>query len=365
MILMRSPGAHPSLARTYGYTAARRRALLQLIGLTDADHAHAARLHREVLAPDADRIVTDFYRKLGADREFRRIMARGFGIGHLRDAQHQYLLTLGIGFDTAAYVESRLRIGAAHARVQVPPSLYLAAYALLQRLILRRVRARLRAAPRRQAALIDFLVKIATLDMTLAIETYHNARVGELQTSIKTLRGRTAMLHRRAETDPFTGIAHHARLLAVLGRALARHPDRPLALLIADLDCFKAVNDTFGHLAGDKVLRAAAARIRGVARRGDAVGRYGGDEFMVVARDASLGTARRIAERLCVEIAANPIDIGGRAIHVTVSAGVAAAVRGDTVEALVTRADAALYAAKRAGRNRVVVAERTMRSALP
>ena len=361
---MRSPRTQRSLARTYGYTAARRRALLRLIGLTDADHAHAARLQREILVPDVDRIVTDFYRKLGADRSFRRIMARGFSTGHLRDAQRQYLLTLGIGFDTAAYAETRLRIGAAHARAQVPPSLYLAAYALLQRLILRRVRARLSAAPRRQAALADFLVKIATLDMTLAIETYHNARIDALETSIKTLRGRAATLHRRAKTDAFTGVAHHARILAVLGRELARHPDRPLALLIADLDRFKTINDTFGHLAGDQVLRAAAARMRALARREDTVGRYGGDEFMVIVRDASLGTARRIAERLRAEVAAEPIDNGGHAVQVTLSVGVAAAMRGDTVETLVSRADAALYAAKRAGRNRVTVAERAIRAAL-
>ncbi|MFP5348266.1 MAG: diguanylate cyclase [Gammaproteobacteria bacterium] len=355
---MRNTHFSPSLARTYGYTAARRRALLQLIGFTDADHAHAARLQREVLMPDADRIVTDFYCKLGGDRAFRRVMARGFGIGHLHDAQRQYLLTLGVGFDTAGYVESRLRIGAAHARVPVPPWLYLGAYALLQRLILQRIRVRLRSATRRQTALVDFLVKIATLDMTLAIETYHNARLGELETSIKTLRGRAAQLHRRTELDAFTGVAHHARILDVLKREIASRGDRPVSIVMVDLDRFKSINDTYGHPAGDKALQAVAARLRAVARRDDVVGRYGGDEFVVVLKHASLATARRIAERLREGVGREAVDIGGRRMRVTLSAGVAVTANGEDAESLLARADAALYQAKHAGRNRVVAAGR-------
>ena len=354
---MPDPRATPagSLVRKLGYTAARRRALLRLIGLGPTDHAHAASLHREVLAVDVDRIVDDFYEQLATSPDVRRVLGRGFALAHLRDTQRQYLLTLGVGFDRAAYFESRLRIGAVHARVAVPPSLYQAAYGLLQRLILARVRARLRASPRRQVALTEFVVKIATLDMALAIETYHNARVGDLQSSIKSLRGRTAVLNRRAATDAFTGVAHHARILAVLEQELALHHDRPLAIVILDVDRFKLVNDRCGHLAGDKVLQAVAARIRAIARRDDVVGRYGGDEFVVVLRKASLATARRIAERLRAGVSGEAVDVGGRSVRVTISAGVAAAVHDDDVESLVARADAALYEAKRAGRDRVIV----------
>lgn len=341
------------LVHQLGYTAARRRALLRLIGFSAADHAHAAYLHRQVLVADVDRIVDDFYGRLSANAAVRRILGRGFALAHLRDTQRHYLLTLGIGFDSAAYFESRLRIGAVHARVAVPPSLYQAAYALLQRLILARVR--VRASPRRREALTEFVVKIATLDMALAIETYHNARVGDLQSSLKSLRGRTAMLHRRAATDAFTGVAHHVRILAVLEHELALHHDRPLAIVILDVDRFKLVNDRCGHLAGDKVLQAVAARVRAIARRDDVVGRYGGDEFVVVLKKASLATARRIAQRLRTGVSSETVDVGGRSVRVTISAGVAAAVRGDDVERLVARADAALYEAKHAGRDCVIV----------
>lgn len=345
-----------SLVRKLGYTAARRRALLRLIGLTATDHAHAAYLQRHVLSVDVDRIVDDFYGQLGMNPEVRRILGRGVVLAHLREMQRQYLLTLGIGFDGAAYFESRLRIGTVHARVAVPPSLYQAAYALLQRLILAHARVRLRKSPRRLAALTEFVVKIATLDMALAIETYHNARVGDLQSSIKSLRGRTAVLHRRAATDAFTGVAHHARILAVLQQELALHHDRPLAIVILDVDRFKLINDRRGHLAGDKVLQAIAARLRLIARRDDVVGRYGGDEFVVVLKKASIATARRIAERLRAGVGGEAVDVGGRSVRVTISAGVAAAVRDDDVERLVARADAALYQAKHAGRNCVVIA---------
>lgn len=346
----------PSWRRDLGFTAARRRALLRSIGLKASDHRHAADLQRYVLIPHADRITDAFYQSLNAVPAVRRIVAGEAAMAHLWETQRHYLLTLGVGFDTAAYFEGRLHIGAVHARVSVPPSLYQAAYAVLQCLILARVRAQ--APPRRRAALTNFVVKIATLDMALAIETYHNLHVDHLRSSIKTLRGRAAVLHRRAETDAFTGVAHHARILAVLARELAAHRGRPLAIIIADLDRFKSINDNFGHLAGDKVLRAVTARIRAVARRDDVVGRYGGDEFMVVLRGASPATARRIAERLRAKVGSEAIDIGGRAVTVTLSAGITVATPRDSVETLVARADAALYQAKRSGRDRVIAATR-------
>lgn len=348
-------GTKSSLVQQLGFTVARRRALLLLIGFTPADHAHAVYLHRHVLLPDTERIVAAFYRKLGNHPDVRQILASGFVLAHLQETQRQYLLTLGIGFDSASYFESRLRIGATHARVSVPLSLYQAAYSLLQRLILARLRVRLRRSPRRQPALVEYLIKIATLDMSLAIETYHNARVGNLQNSIKVLRDRAVMLHRRAAIDPFTGVAHHARILAVLQQALTQRHGRPLSIVLADLDRFKAVNDSCGHLAGDKVLQTVTAHLRSIARHEDVVGRYGGDEFIIVLKGTPLATARTIAERMRADIERNAVDVGNRRLKVTLSAGVAAARRGDDVESLVARADAALYEAKRKGRNRVIV----------
>lgn len=357
---VRRPDAATSTlqVRRLGFTAARRRTVLRRVGLTPADHQHAADLQRCVLIPDVDAIVEAFYREIDADREARRILVPHFDLTHLRETQRHYLLTLGVGFDTAAYFESRLRVGAAHARVAVPVSLYQMAYALLQRLILARVRVRLRTAPRRQMALAEYLMKIAALDTTLGIEMYYNAQVHGLRRSIRSLRGRAAQLHRRAELDAFTGVAHHARILDVLKREIASRGDRPVSIVMVDLDRFKSINDTYGHPAGDKALQAVAARLRAVARRDDVVGRYGGDEFVVVLKHASLATARRIAERLREGVGREAVDIGGRRMRVTLSAGVAVTANGEDAESLLARADAALYQAKHAGRNRVVAAGR-------
>ncbi len=128
--------AKASLVARLGFTPARRRALLGLIGLEKADHAPAAWLQKNVIAPHIDEMVDEFYRRLWKNPQARNILGQGFELAYLRAMQRTYLLTLGIGFDRAAYFEGRLRVGVVHARVPVPLSLYQAAYALLQCLIL-------------------------------------------------------------------------------------------------------------------------------------------------------------------------------------------------------------------------------------
>jgi diguanylate cyclase (GGDEF)-like protein len=134
-----------------------------------------------------------------------------------------------------------------------------------------------------------------------------------------------------------------------------------LALAILDIDHFKQVNDTYGHLVGDRVLRAVAAGIQGQSRDYDKAGRFGGEEFVLLLAQASEQDAYRIAERLRTHIGdlAVPIDDRPEApcVHVTVSIGVSAMERDETRELtdLLAAADSALYRAKQAGRNRVCV----------
>ena len=345
----------------FGFTPARRCALLGLIGLGKADHAHAAWLQKYVIAPHIGEIVDEFYRRLWKNPQARNILGQGFELAHLRATQRTYLLTLGIGFDSAAYFEGRLRVGVAHARVPVPLSLYQAAYSLLQCLILAHLSAAAKA-PARYRALAAYLIKIAILDMSLATETYHGARLGTLQKSISALRGKALDLHRRVDTDAFTGLVNHARILMILKQGLAKVSERPLSIIIADVDKFKSINDTYGHLVGDKVLQGITGRLRSAARRGDVVGRYGGDEFLIVLKDTPARTARTIAERMRARVGDGPLDLDGRAVRVTLSAGVATARASDDDESLIARADAALYRAKRTGRNRVVTAGGRIRS---
>lgn len=164
-----------------------------------------------------------------------------------------------------------------------------------------------------------------------------------------------------ATTDPLTGL-HNRRYLdghmaALFADATLR--SRALSVLVLDVDRFKRVNDTYGHDAGDEILRAFADRVRELTRGIDVVARYGGEEIVVVVPDAALDAARAVAERIRERVEAEPFLVQGRALGVgmTVSIGVASRLHGDTSPAdLLKRADQALYRAKAEGRNRVAVA---------
>ena len=162
-----------------------------------------------------------------------------------------------------------------------------------------------------------------------------------------------------AMTDGLTGL-HNRRYLENHLATLANQASsrgKPLSLLLIDIDFFKSINDNFGHSAGDDVLREFAMRIRSNIRGIDLASRYGGEEFVVVMPETDAALAYMVAERIRQRVAGEPFEIcdGERSIEVTISIGVASLQRdGDSPEKLLERADQALYAAKRDGRNRVV-----------
>lgn len=165
-------------------------------------------------------------------------------------------------------------------------------------------------------------------------------------------------LHQRASTDGLTGLLNRSALLDRLERCLADPAERQsggaLALLFCDLDLFKEINDNFGHAAGDLVLRSVAERIRGTIRPDDLAGRVGGDEIIVVLRGIADQThALAVAGKIGRAIA-EPVPGLDGAIRITASIGVTLARRGEGVDALMARADRAMYEAKRTGRDRVV-----------
>jgi two-component system cell cycle response regulator len=171
------------------------------------------------------------------------------------------------------------------------------------------------------------------------------------------LRNRLEETVEQSITDSLTGL-HNRRYLVghlktLVSQSLAQ--GRPLSVLIADLDHFKQVNDTHGHDAGDAVLREFSQRFRRNTRGIDLAGRLGGEEFLIIMPDTDLARGRQVAERLRSCVAADEFTIqGGKRIKVTSSVGLATLERADdTPDTLFKRADRALYAAKKAGRNRV------------
>ncbi|HEX7128584.1 MAG TPA: diguanylate cyclase [Rhodanobacteraceae bacterium] len=167
--------------------------------------------------------------------------------------------------------------------------------------------------------------------------------------------------HRLAEFDSLTGVFNRRAILYRLHEAWreARGKGQPLAVLFLDLDHFKRINDTRGHSAGDACLRAVVGAIQAQLGGADHLGRYGGEEFLIVLRWVSARMAQQIAERICTGAAALRVSVGGEPIMLTVSIGVAM-MDADTPspETLVECADTAQYRAKALGRNRVVVYRR-------
>lgn len=162
--------------------------------------------------------------------------------------------------------------------------------------------------------------------------------------------------------DPLTGLYNRRYMEETLARELARsqRSGTSLALVVADLDHFKKINDTHGHPAGDAVLRAAARHLLTMIRASDVACRYGGEEFVLILVDCSKEAAVLTAQRICDTLRALPVVEGGRTLSVTASFGVSAtADDGAQAGRLFEAADRAVYEAKRAGRDRVVAADAT------
>ena len=174
----------------------------------------------------------------------------------------------------------------------------------------------------------------------------------------KQLSSALQLVQHEAETDALTGQPNRRALDELLKQQLgvARATGRSFSVLLLDIDHFKLVNDTHGHGAGDDVLRAFAQRVREHLRQGDTCARYGGEEFVVVLPGTTLVSALEVAERLRQGVADASL-ISMPLVRATVSIGAAQYLPGETVEQLLERADTAVYAAKRGGRNQVRVPE--------
>ncbi len=179
-------------------------------------------------------------------------------------------------------------------------------------------------------------------------------RIVDLQNELISAR---ETLRIQAMQDPLTQILNHGAILDALLNEInrAQREHQPLSLILADLDAFKNVNDTYGHVAGDQVLIEVARRMRNCLRSYDAIGRYGGEEFLVVLPNSDDSQAKGLAERIRLAISSEPFRFYQVDLTVTVSQGVTTWTDPDSIpiERLIQSADRALYGVKHSGRNAV------------
>lgn len=197
-------------------------------------------------------------------------------------------------------------------------------------------------------------------------ESKAEGRLKELHERIEEMEKKSSDIQRKLEEqkllavlDPLTGLPNRAayddKMCQLLGEDAAAY--QPLSLIVCDIDNFKAVNDNYGHLAGDKVLRLLAKIFRGGLRETDFIGRFGGEEFVLIMPNTSIDKADGLMNRLRRVIEQSPFNFKGQPVQVTASFGLAEVRDGETAEDAFGRADKALYQAKESGRNRTVQAE--------
>lgn len=192
----------------------------------------------------------------------------------------------------------------------------------------------------------DFISKPFVLE-ELQVRIRAGRRIGELEQELR----------KKADHDALTGVFNRGAILETLQKEISRQARGldAVSIIFADLDHFKQTNDEYGHLAGDAVLREVSRRVSAVLRTYDALGRYGGEEFLIVLPACDSRGAVEVAERVRKAVAAQPITTNFGAIPSSLSIGVAVADKGQVISlnGLIKLADDALYRAKQRGRNRV------------
>lgn len=342
------------LVEHYQYDPLKRLRSLEILGIGLHELELVHRIHREFLDPKAGEIVERFYLYLWQQEEFKPWFNNPQRLNKLKLTMIKYLHELGIACDSEQYFEGRMHIGLMHAQIGLPMSHYISACHILRCLIVE-------SAPTSMYEDMDVYLHmqkvisaIMTLDMNLAIEAYHFYEIEQLSTTVEHLRHESSHLRQQAHFDALTGVYNHEQIVKLLHNAMNDVPnDHALCLIMADLDHFKQVNDNYGHLIGDAVLKWIAIRLRRSMRAFDLIGRYGGEEFMIVLQNTDLDEGREIAARLRQTVSHTPFHTDDINIKMTISLGLTQFRMGDTVKSFIERADKALYQAKHTGRNRV------------
>lgn len=179
-----------------------------------------------------------------------------------------------------------------------------------------------------------------------------------IKRQVEELEKKNEELYQNSITDRLTGVSNRLFLLDFLNREFskARRKETPLSCIILDIDHFKKVNDSYGHLAGDRILAETAKLINSEVRNEDVFGRYGGEEFLLILPDTTMDEARKVGEKVRTAVESNTVLFEGKELKITISLGLAEYLNSESAneDQLIGSADTALYSAKKSGRNRLV-----------
>lgn len=348
-----------TLAERFGLDEAEIKTRRAFASVDQVNRAEVAEMH-ELLDPHIPAITEAFYHHLKGFPDLKAFLADDSKIRQLTATMQAYLLGLGQGIGSASYIDERLRIGIVHERIGLGPTWYLGAHAMLSDAMMKCLgedRAGDTAKPARVAATLS---KLLFFDASLGIHAYHQTSVKALEKTLEKAERAERELKRLSRLDGLTGTLNRSALMASIQteQERFRRYGHEFTVLFLDFDHFKSINDTHGHVFGDQVLIESVALIRDSVRSIDVIGRYGGEELVVMLVECGQDMGLTIAERIRASIAGYRFRKRKTEdyLSATVSIGLYAPKRRNVKpETILRHADRALYAAKDAGRNRVVV----------
>ena len=325
---------------------------LNLVDLT-SQRIDSLKSTLNIIEENVDQIVQDFYASQLQIDEIAILIGDADTLYRLKSAQRQYILDLFSGKYDAQYVNNRLRIGLVHKRIGVEPKLYLSGINTLKQLLTELITANISDSGKRDF-IINSLDKLFYFDTTLVFDTYIESLIREVDVAKRKtekyangleieVAERTAELEALSKHDSLTGLLNQREMRSRLQLELSRMKRREtnLSVVFLDIDKFKEINDKYGHLEGDNILKALADSIRSSVREIDIVCRYGGDEFVIICPDANANHTKMICERVQNDF--------NEKYSFTLSIGITAVNSREDVtdEALISKADQNMYQAKR------------------
>lgn len=327
----------------------------ELLSFTEEDEK-LLRNCRAAVEACIDVLVEEFYQQQTSIDEIALLIGDADTLHRLQNAQRRYVLDLFSGVYDLEYVNNRLRIGLVHKRIGVKPKLYLSAIHSLKNLLVNVIREALPEESECRATL-NALDKLFLFDITLVFDTYIRSLVAEIEISKEKsdryasaleekVRERTEQLEELTRTDSLTGLLNVRYLNETLTRVLrfAQRHSEPVSIVYIDINDFKAINDTQGHVYGDEVLHVIGTAIKQVSRVEDFCFRYGGDEFCLVLPCCDEQQAKDLyMNRLNTEIKKHLDDV-------ILSVGIVQTGPDEYQEPdkLINQADEKMYAAKKA-----------------